>query len=152
MKFLDLPGGNHLLMKLTTSLRPIRAVHKLRKMWSSQFFISLELEMLPLFCVFCVLCSFGSHFFGPLVLILLRREAQATKRPVRIASKDKDLLQLVSRDQVGKVLNHLLNQNPCNASKSVQSKYWLSAKGETRNQLQDFDSTEISVVWILALP
>lgn len=28
------------------------------------------------------------------------REAQATKRPVRIASKDKDLLQLVSRDQV----------------------------------------------------
>ena len=58
VRFLDLPGGNHLLMKLTTSLRPIRAVHKLRKMWSSQFFISLELEMLHLpfaFFVFCVL-------------------------------------------------------------------------------------------------
>ena len=34
--FLDLPGGNHLLAKLTISLRPMRAVHKLREMCSKK--------------------------------------------------------------------------------------------------------------------
>lgn len=48
--FLDLPGGNHLLTKLTISLQPMRAVHKLREMCSKKvsnlFFLSSVLSNL----------------------------------------------------------------------------------------------------------
>lgn len=109
--FLDLPGGNHLLTKLTISLRPMRAVHKSREMCSKKVAnLSFRTPGSRLVQANCT----GDKPGGP----------HCVQRQ-RFAS--------AGEQRSGEESHHWTRISV------QQSNYWLSAKGETRNQLQNFE-------------